>query len=209
MAARPKPRWATKMPTPRAMASVAWSLTKEKSVRAGARTSSPRWSTKGRSRATKSRIGMLTSSATPAASGAHSSPATAATESSAAPRRRTLHQHQSRRRTSPTTIPYSPAYRMPRSNQPGADPARPLMSWSRLTSGFDPSIASPAICRGPLPCLASSPTTARLRACRSHQPRGACGQCCAINATASVQGTASYPRRFQSSPDDLQDVIEE
>lgn len=85
MATSPNLRCATKMPAARAMAMVEWSLTKEKPPLPATRTSSPVWSTKGRSRPTNSRIGMLISSATPAASGAHSSPATAATESSAAP----------------------------------------------------------------------------------------------------------------------------
>lgn len=84
---------------------VAWSLTKEKSSFPGTRTSSPWWSWNGRGRDTKPRIGMLTSSAIPAASGAQTIPATAVTESSAVPRRRTLHQHHRTTRTMPSMIP--------------------------------------------------------------------------------------------------------
>ncbi len=83
------------------------------------------WSLNGLGRSTNPRIGMLISSAIPAASGAQTSPATEVTASS---RLRTLHQHQSPSRTMPSIVPYSPTNSMTRSNQPGASAASPLMS---------------------------------------------------------------------------------
>ena len=124
----PNFRLATKIPTASAIAIVAWSLTKEKSFFPDTRTSRPWWSLNGRGRCTNPRIGMLIRSAIPAASGAQTIPETAVTESSAVPRRRTLHQHHRTTRTMPSMIPYSPTNSMTRSNQVGADFASPLMS---------------------------------------------------------------------------------
>ncbi len=149
----PYTRCAMNSPTPTAMVSVAWSLTNEKSVLPGMSTSSPAWTRNGRGRSTTARIGMLASSATPAASGAQTRPATAP---GASGRLRAPHQAIRHSTASAAMRPYSPTNFVARLSHSGASFARPLMPSSTSTSGFDPSIASPAICRGPLPFARAS-----------------------------------------------------
>ena len=110
------------------MAMVEWSLTNEKSDLPAIRTSRPLWSTNGRGRCTKPRMGMLTRTAMAAASGAHTIPATDATAERRSSPRRTLHQHHRTTSTRPSRIPYSPMNSMERSNHDGASLASPLMS---------------------------------------------------------------------------------
>ncbi|MFC7469609.1 hypothetical protein ACFQVA_21915 [Actinomadura keratinilytica] len=104
-------------------------ITDEGEVGAAATSSSmPRCCSAGLGRATKPRIGMLTSRAMPAASGAQTTAATAPAASSRQAVRRTRHQVHTVSRTRPRISPYSPAKVTTRSTQSGAVAARPLMS---------------------------------------------------------------------------------